>query len=134
MLRGTFTRGLDVSEAYFELVGRTWPMNALCAIEFNEAVAADRVERAWNRLAEQVRIIGAHVERTSGRNARMVFGTPRGTLPVARYDDVESAWANESITAIDIGIGPVVRCSLVDQDAGATVVLTSHHAILEVGS
>lgn len=106
-------------------------MNALCAIEFDGIITVDQVEQAWNRLAEQVPIIGAHVDRTSARDARMVFGTPRGTLPVARYDDVESAWASESLATIDVETGPLVRCSLVEQDSGATVVITPHHSALD---
>jgi hypothetical protein len=126
-----FTRELDPAEVYFELVGRTWPMIALSAIEFDKTFTLDRVEQAWNKLAEQVPAIGVHVERTSGRDARMVFGNSLGTLPVTVYDDVPSAWAQESLTPVDIEVGPVVRCSLVQGDSGSTVVITSHHAVMD---
>ncbi|MCW2799627.1 MAG: hypothetical protein JWQ70_1099 [Aeromicrobium sp.] len=130
MLSG-FTRELDPAEVYFELVGRTWPMIALSAIEFDEAFTVDQVEKAWNTLAEQVPAIGVYVERTSGRDARMVFGRDHGPLPVTRYADLPSAWAGESRAPVDIEVGPVVRCAMVEGDSGATVVITSHHAIMD---
>lgn len=131
MLTGVFSRELDPSEVYFELVGRTWPMIALCAIEFDEAITAGQVEKAWNTLAPQVPAAGAHVERSSGRDARLVFGTPPGPHAVTRYDDVPTAWATESLTPVDIETGPVVRCSVVEDESGSAVVITSHHAIMD---
>jgi hypothetical protein len=131
VLNREFTRELDPSEIYYELIDHAWPMNALCVAEFDEAFSADQVEHAWNRLAEQVPIIGARVERTSGREAHMVFGTPRGTLSIARHDDVPSAWAHESRMPFDVAAGPMVRCALVEQDSGASVVFVSHHSALD---
>jgi hypothetical protein len=131
VLTGVFTRGLDPSEEYFELVGRTWPMIALSAIELDETFTAEQVEQAWNKLAQQVPVVGVHVERTSGRDARMVFGTPHETLPVTSYDDVPSAWTQESLKPVDIETGPVVRCSVVQGDSGSTVIISSHHAIMD---
>lgn len=131
MLSDVFARGLDPSEVYYELIDRTWPMNALCAAELDQAVTAGQVQQAWNTLAEQVPIIGARVERSSGREAHMVFGTPHGTLPVTRHDDVPSAWTHESLTAIDLAVGPAVRCSVVEQDSGSTVIIAAHHSVLD---
>ncbi len=131
MLSSVFTRGLDPSEAYFDLVNRTWPMIALCAIELDETFTAAEVERAWNKLAEQVPVIGARVERSSGRDARMVFGGHRGPLTVTRYTSLPAAWAGEALTPVDIEVGPVVRCSLVEDESGVAIVITSHHAIMD---
>lgn len=131
MLSGPTQRPLDPAETYFELVSRTWPMNSLCSIELNEVFTTEQVEGAWNRLASQVPIIGAHVERTSGHDAHMVFGSPREVLRIANYDDPATAFAGESQKVFELDSGPLARVALVQGSAGSTLLFSSHHSAMD---
>lgn len=131
MLNGEFTRDLDRSEVYYELIDRTWSMNAVGAAELEESFPTSRVEEAWNELAAQIPIVGARVERASGHEAHLVFGTPHGSLAVGEHVDVASAWAAEARSAFEMATGPLVRCSVVQRDSGTTLVIAAHHSALD---
>jgi hypothetical protein len=131
VLNSEVSRELDPSEVYYELIDRTWAMNAMTAAELDVPLTTAQVEEAWNRLAEHVPVIGSRIDRRSGQEASMVFGTAREPLPITRYDDDATAWAQESRVPFDAASGPLVRCALVEKESAASVLFVSHHSVLD---
>ena len=123
------TRELGASEVYYEVVDRLWPMNALCAMELDEPIGLDRVDRAWTALAAQVPVVGARIERTDGRTAHFDFGAQVPVPPPTRYDDLPTALATESTIRFDLAAGPLVRCAVVGD--GTAVLVVAHHTLLD---
>jgi len=123
-------RSLDPTEVYYELVDRIWPTNIVCLLEFAEPLDVARVTEAWATVCAQVPITGARVERTSPREARLVFADVP-PAPVASYADAETAMAAGGSTHIDLAAGPLARCALVDDRQRPAVVLSVHHAALD---
>ena len=128
MLSGPSVRALGPEEVYYQLLGRLWPMNALCAVELE--ADAETVRAAWARLVELVPLLRARVRAGAERGGEVEFEVHRAVEPWATFPDLASALRTESSTPLDPA-SAASRVSLVEDGPTTTVVLCMHHALID---
>ncbi|QYJ03931.1 hypothetical protein KUV85_16660 [Nocardioides panacisoli] len=123
-------RPLDPSEIYYEVVDRSWPMNAFGWLEVDGVHDAETLDRAWRDLTAQVPVMRTRLERTGPREAHFVLDDDLPPAPVRCYDSLPEALADQTHRRFDPEDAQV-RCSAVVGADATTLLLTAQHAALD---
>lgn len=113
------------------------PLNAVVVVRLTPGPERDALRRALDVLRRRHPFLGVHLVRNPGGYAFADAGTPE--IPVVHLERLgDDHWLDvvehELNTRFDVGTGPLLRLTCVEDDSGCDLVLTFQHAIMDATS